>query len=309
MKHRAPPPDSTTEAPEHVKRALLESLDPGLANQRPAPVAPPAPAAPAAPPAPVLTFETWARLSTRFRDAPKAELQRALAEHGLTWEQWSTLGHRHLLALMADVRARRTERKALYDALDEAEQARRAGVPAPPRPWAELVAAAERAPVLPAGVPPPPDELRSTNDVPDLRPALAKLLGEMPFPGRAPEPPGTQPAKQTQRSQVVRGRAGSTLAPDDGAMQRPTPVTPFAGGAGGLAVVEVPRLTAEEYVTLRAELRVRPDLRAEIMGRYRVLNEAGCRALWEYWNAPQRRAEYDEAAATYVRGFSAALLR
>ena len=76
---------------------------------------------------------------------------------------------------------------------------------------------------------------------------------------------------------------------------------PFDGSTGADVAIPFPDLTARQYVSLRAELGSRPDLRKEILGRYLVSTEASFGALEEHWRRPELRAGREAARAAYVR--------
>jgi hypothetical protein len=80
---------------------------------------------------------------------------------------------------------------------------------------------------------------------------------------------------------------------------------PFAGNTGGAALVTFPRLSLEEYASLRAELAVSPKQSDVILPRYHVMNEAAGRALHEHWQidlaaSPEARATFDKLLADYT---------
>jgi hypothetical protein len=271
-----------------AKRSFFESLDAKLAGHAMSPRVPAPP--PPSPPPPALSFEAWAELSVRFLDSPEAALVQALTARGLTLEAWKQLDHDYRRALSFDVRAGQRERSAVYEAKYKEERARRNGAPGEGTP-----------PALPAYVP-APAHLRGTTGLPDLPGTMMEAMGRMPFVPPAPEPaaPGKRPAKTVESKVMPSPVGGQTMDLDAGALQRPTPSTPFARSTDGAGVVYVPPLGARQYVALRAELSLQPAPREETLRRYQVPNEAALRALEEQWRHPARRAELETALADFA---------
>jgi hypothetical protein len=279
-----------------AKRSFFESLDAKIAGTAEIPRVP---APPPSPPPPALSFEAWAELCVRFLDSPEEALVQALTARGLTLAAWKQLDHDYRRALSDDVRAGQRERPAVYAAKYKEERARRNGAPGEGTPAA-----------LPA-YEPAPAHLRGTAGLPDLPATMLEAMGRMPFVPPAPEPavPGKQGPKTVQ-SMVVQGRVGGqTMDLDAGALQRPTPSTPFARSTGGGGVVYVPLLDARQYVALCAELGLQPVPRKETLKRYRVPNEAALRALEEHWRHPARRAELETALADFGVALRGLVLR
>jgi hypothetical protein len=272
-----------------AKRSFFESLDAKLAGAGTA-VRPRVPAPPPSPPPPALSFDAWAELSVRFPESPGEALVQALTARGLTLAAWKQLDHDYRRALSDDVRAGQRERPAVYEAKYKEERLRRAGAAEEGRP-----------PALPA-YEPAPAHLRGTAALPDLPGTMMEAMGRMPFVPPAPEPAaqGKRPAK-TVPSMAAQSRVGGqTMDLDAGALQRPTPSTPFARSTDGADVVYVPPLEARPYVALRAELALQPAPREETLRRYQVPNEAAFRALEEQWRPPARRAELETALADFA---------
>jgi hypothetical protein len=270
-------------APRALARcAFFDKLDGKLSatgHAVPAPTPAPAPAPPA------LSFEAWAELSVRLADASPQERAAALAVRGLTALVWERLEGEYLHVLRDDVRAGKRERPALYEAMNKAEMARRAGPSAVGTP-----------PVIPA-----PAALSGTDLAPDLGAAAWEGMARMPFVPPAPEQPskGKRPAK-TVPSKVVPSHVGGETMGLDPAHQRPTPTLPFEGSMGSMGVGYVEPLDARQYVALAAKLVLEPAQRLSTLGRYQVPTEAAFRAVEEHWRDPARRAELEGALSDFA---------
>jgi hypothetical protein len=73
----------------------------------------------------------------------------------------------------------------------------------------------------------------------------------------------------------------------------------------GAGIVPFPRLTLDQYTSLRAVLAVGRSPRAPTLLRYHVLSEASLGALVTHWEQelakePEQRAAFEDALATFT---------
>jgi hypothetical protein len=156
-----------------------------------------------------------------------------------------------------------------------------------------------------------PEGPKSTAMALDLTPEMREQLGRLPFRPVAPgEPPPWQGVGKTMQVPVY-GRAPGMTAPlGDEAIAKAVAAAalPFVGSAAGTGF---PRLSLEQYASLRAELAVAPGEAAEIMRRYQVPDEAAWRALQGHWEKvfaarPEERASFERAVGEFVAWLRAA---
>jgi DNA-directed RNA polymerase specialized sigma24 family protein len=144
----------------------------------------------------------------------------------------------------------------------------------------------------------------------ELPPEVRDKLGRLPFrPVKPGEPPPGHGVARTVQVPVY-GRAPGMTAPlGDDAIARAVAALPFvkstAGAESAAGAVSFPRLSLEQYASLRAELSARPEDTAEIMKRYHVLNEAAWAALEQHWEKvfaarPEERAAFEKAVGEFV---------
>ena len=172
--------------------------------------------------------------------------------------------------------------------------------PAPPPP--------AEPPPLPVDAPEPrPPAVRPVQDLTitsvalDIPPEIRELMGRLPFLPRAPGPE----LARTMKVPVHNPRQGQTAPLGDDSIEKAEAVLPFVGNTVGAALVPFPRLSLEQYASLRAELWVWPERRVEILPRYHVMNAAVRRALEEHWHfefvaSPEARATFDQLLADYT---------
>jgi len=168
----------------------------------------------------------------------------------------------------------------------------------PPAPTPPLVEARGAAPTPPRARAPEP--IKSTALALEVPPELREQQGRLPF---RPAPPG-QPAKvRTLQAPVMPRRGHGETAPvGDDAIARAVAALPFAPTPAGASAVAVPRLTLQAYASLRAELAVHPEQRADLLRRYLVPTEGALLALDEHWR--QHLAAHPEARAQFARNLA-----
>ncbi|APR80854.1 Hypothetical protein A7982_06201 [Minicystis rosea] len=152
-----------------------------------------------------------------------------------------------------------------------------------------------------------PSSLKSTEPARELSAEAWARRGALPF---RPVPPGQPPAgrgaAKTLQTPVAGLEPGKTAPLGDEGIAKALAILPFAVSAGGERVVSFPRLTLEQYVSLREDLVARPDRASETQRHYGVPSEAAQRALDDHWRAKlaesaELRAQHDAAVATYRR--------
>ena len=126
-------------------------------------------------------------------------------------------------------------------------------------------------------------------------------FGRLPF---KPPTPGPELAR-TMKVPVHDPRKGETAPLGDDSIEKAVAALPFVGATSGAGVVFFPRLSIQQVASLRAELALWPERSGEILRRYRVMNEAAHRALWEHWQAelaasPEARATFEKGVASYT---------
>jgi hypothetical protein len=99
---------------------------------------------------------------------------------------------------------------------------------------------------------------------------------------------------------------GKTAPLSDASLAGARAVLPFVVRAADGSLVSFPRLTLQQYVSLRADLGLRPAEASATLRRYGVPSEASLRALDAHWQeklaaSAELRAEHDAATETYVR--------
>jgi hypothetical protein len=109
----------------------------------------------------------------------------------------------------------------------------------------------------------------------------------------------------TMQVPVLNLRQGQTTPMGDDSIEKAVAALPFVGKTVGAGLVAFPRLSMEAYASLRAELLVWPERSAEILRRYRVVNEAARRVLDEHWTtelaaSPEACATFDKVLAEYT---------
>ncbi len=124
-----------------------------------------------------------------------------------------------------------------------------------------------------------PDHLRGTAEALDLPASVREAMGRLPFTAPAAAPPA--PIAGAARTLQVRAMPslGETLPLDGDAIQKAVAAVPFTAATGGAGIVALPELTVKQYLSLRAELLLRPDQTGETLRRYGVPHEAARRAL------------------------------
>ena len=104
---------------------------------------------------------------------------------------------------------------------------------------------------------------------------------------------------------VLDPRKGETTPLGDDSIAKAVAALPFVRASTGAGVVPFPRLSIQQYASLRAELALWPSLSGEILRRYGVMNEAAHRALLEHWEAElaasaEARATFEKDLASYT---------
>ena len=104
---------------------------------------------------------------------------------------------------------------------------------------------------------------------------------------------------------VLDPRKGETTPLGDDSIAKAVAALPFVRASTGAGVVPFPRLSIQQYASLRAELALWPSLSGEILHRYHVMNEAAHRALLEHWEAElaasaEARATFEKDLASYT---------
>jgi len=107
------------------------------------------------------------------------------------------------------------------------------------------------------------------------------------------------------KAPVLDPRKGETTPLGDDSIAKAVAALPFVGASIGAGVVSFPRLSIQQYASLRAELAVLPLQSGEILRRYHVMNEAAHQALLEHWQAelaasPEARATFEKDLASYT---------
>lgn len=147
------------------------------------------------------------------------------------------------------------------------------------------------------------EALKSTAPTLNLPAEVWEQMGRLPFKARAPEAEGG--IDRTMEVPVLNWRKGKTAPVGDDSIEKEMALLPFDRDVAGTAVVPIPRLSLEQYASLRAELSVRPEKWAEIEPQYFVMNVAMRRALDEHWEIelaanPEARATFEELLAVYT---------
>jgi hypothetical protein len=127
---------------------------------------------------------------------------------------------------------------------------------------------------------------------------LREQLGRLPF--KAPAA-GSELAR-TLKVPVLNPKQGLTLPLGDDSIEKTVEALPFPGSKVGAAVLPLPRLSLDEYASLRAELSLGSTRPGEVLRRYQGMNEAARRALEEHWElelarSPEARAMFEMALA------------
>ncbi len=123
--------------------------------------------------------------------------------------------------------------------------------------------------------------------------AIAAVANALPFTSESLAPPR---AALTKKLPVWRDSAHRETLPL-GDESIPRAVLPFLGNTLGKGVVPFPRMSLDQYAWFRAELVVFPERSADILLKYRVLNDAARGALEEHWRKhfddhPEERAAF-----------------
>jgi hypothetical protein len=147
----------------------------------------------------------------------------------------------------------------------------------------------------------PPEELTITMVPLPIPAELREQLARLPF---KPPTPGNELAR-TMKTPVLDPRKGETTPLGDDSIAKAVAALPFVRASIGAGVVSFPRLSIQQYASLRAELAVLPSQSGEILRRYHVMNEAAHRALLEHWQAeldasPEARATFEKDLASYA---------
>lgn len=254
-------------------------------------------------------FEEWAALSLRLLGAGEDETHAALTARGFTPASWAELDEACLELLSDDLLSEHSERQAFYAARCDEEMARRAEEDDAEEEGNEGEGDEDEAAPTPA-MPRAPSTLVGTAEALDIPAALRAQMAVMPF---KEEPPAAVELKRatpkTLQGARMRSSVRETLPLGDDSVDKNLAMLPFALAPVADVVVLFPRLTAHQYLSLRAELVLRPDLRADLLRRYGVPHEVAMRALEAHWkeqlaSQPALRAEYEAAIAAF-----AALLR
>jgi hypothetical protein len=155
-----------------------------------------------------------------------------------------------------------------------------------------------------AAVARPAENLAATSDAVEIPAEFRGRMGALPF--RQPVP-GQPRAAKTVPTPVMRTGLGETADPTADAIGEARSALPFLSGGitVGSGVVPFPRLTLEQYASLRAELTVWPERAGEILEKYHVMHEAALGALDEHWRReiaekPEVRAAFEEKLAMFV---------
>lgn len=147
----------------------------------------------------------------------------------------------------------------------------------------------------------PPEALTITTLALELPAEFREQLRALPFMPRAPGPD----FKLTMKVPVMDRRKGETAPLGDDSIANAVAALPFAGYAVGRGMVPFPQLSLEAYASLQAELSVWPEWSADILPRYRVMNEGAREALDEHWQmqlaaSPEMRAQFEKAVGEYT---------
>jgi hypothetical protein len=155
--------------------------------------------------------------------------------------------------------------------------------------------------------PPPPAEprgmeaVKTTGPMPNLPAEVWEQRGRLPFRARAPE----AEIDRTREVPALNWRKGKTAPVGDDSIEKEVALLPFGEKGTCAGVVPIPRLSLEQYASLRAELAVRPEKWAEIQPQYHVMSVAMRRALDEHWEIelaanPEARAAFEKLLADYT---------
>ena len=130
---------------------------------------------------------------------------------------------------------------------------------------------------------------------------LREQLGKLPF---KPLAPGLAVA-QTMNVPVMNRYQGLTVPDGDDSIAKAAAVLPFPDTTVDTGLVPFPRLSLEQYASLRAELSVWPERSIQILSRYYVMVDTERDALEKHWQtqlaaSPEMRATFEKALADYT---------
>jgi hypothetical protein len=136
----------------------------------------------------------------------------------------------------------------------------------------------------------------------DLPREAWEARGALPFREASPAAPK---AAKTMQVPVMRTTLGDTTPIGDDTLARAVAAVPFLGSTLGSGTVPFPRLTVQQYASFHVELTLWPERKEVTFQRYRVMHEAGCRALQAHWEEvfrakPEERAVFERAASAYA---------
>jgi hypothetical protein len=172
---------------------------------------------------------------------------------------------------------------------------------------AEKNDAAEPAPPPVSAPVPASIKYAGTGELEDRPAWVWQEKGKLPF--IAEEARSAASGKGTVKTMPVpvwrENKLRDTLPLGDTRIHKMLPDLPYARNAVGGSVVSFPGLTAQEYVSLRADLATRPGEVGETLRRYDVPSEASWRALEAHWREQltaraELRAEFEAVVDRYT---------
>jgi hypothetical protein len=142
-----------------------------------------------------------------------------------------------------------------------------------------------RKPPEPAAMPPAreraPAAFAETAAMSEDAAIIAAVANALPFGPASPDRPRAPP---TVKLPVWRDSTHrETLPIGDESISKAIAALPFLGNTVGTGIVPFPRMSLDQYAWFRAELVVFEERSADILLKYRVLNDAARGALEEHW--------------------------